>query len=32
VRAAGIDPEDVAGGFAVTDPFGMVAHVVAAGA
>jgi catechol 2,3-dioxygenase len=30
VRAAGISSEDVAGGFAVTDPFGMVTHVVAA--
>ena len=32
VHAAGIDARDVPGGFAVTDPFGMTAHVVAAGA
>jgi catechol 2,3-dioxygenase len=29
VRDAGIDSEDVPGGFAVTDPFGMTAHIVA---
>jgi catechol 2,3-dioxygenase len=29
VRAAEIDSRDVPGGFAVTDPFGMVAHIVA---
>jgi catechol 2,3-dioxygenase len=30
VRGAGIDSGDVAGGFAVTDPFGMTVHIVAA--
>jgi catechol 2,3-dioxygenase len=32
VRAAGIAAEDVTGGFAVTDPFGMTVRVVVAGA
>ena len=32
VREAGIDVEDVPGGFSVTDPFGMTVHVVDAGA
>lgn len=31
VRAAGVASADVPGGFAVTDPFGMTVHVVAAG-
>jgi catechol 2,3-dioxygenase len=30
VRAAGIASEDLPGGFAVTDPFGMVVHILAA--
>jgi catechol 2,3-dioxygenase len=30
VRAAGIESDDVDGGFAVTDPFAMVVHVIAA--
>ena len=30
VRAAGIVSEDVPGGFAVTDPFGMTVHIVVA--
>lgn len=31
VREAGVEAIDVAGGFAVTDPFGMTVHVVVAG-
>jgi catechol 2,3-dioxygenase len=30
VRAAGLSSEDVTGGFAVTDPFGMTLRVVVA--